>query len=258
MLLAYKPVGLTPLEVVQSVKALNPLYQKAKIAYAGRLDPMAEGLLLLLVNQECKERSKFQGLAKTYEFEVLFGVSTDTYDILGLVSELDKNLETKEITEKLANYTAQMPGKRIQSYPAFSSKAINGKKLFELAKSGKLNTIKIPSKEIEIYSIKLLSEKRISRQELEKYIFDRISKVRGDFRQDKIIENWEKLFRDNPNLTLPVYKFRIKCGSGTYVRSIAHQMGIDMRTQALALSIKRTAVGPYRLSKYRVTTEVMV
>lgn len=86
VLTLYKPVGATPLDVLYELQERNPGYKDVRLAYAGRLDPMAEGLLLVLVGDECKRRDHYQKLDKIYEFEVLFGVSTDTYDILGKIT----------------------------------------------------------------------------------------------------------------------------------------------------------------------------
>lgn len=84
MLNLYKKVGETPLECLGRWVKQNPKYENMKMTYAGRLDPMAEGELLVLVGEECYEKEKYLGLDKEYEFDILFGFGTDTYDILGL------------------------------------------------------------------------------------------------------------------------------------------------------------------------------
>jgi tRNA U55 pseudouridine synthase TruB len=72
------------LEVLENFKEENPKYKEIKFAYAGRLDPMAEGQLLILVGDTCKERDKYLNLDKEYEFEILLGLKSDTKDLLGL------------------------------------------------------------------------------------------------------------------------------------------------------------------------------
>ena len=103
-----KPEGLTPYQVVTKFKRKHPSYKDIKIAYAGRLDPMAKGVLLLLVEPETKKREKYQKLPKEYEFEILFGVSTDTHDLLGLPiagsSKLTKDVLEKELKKITASY----------------------------------------------------------------------------------------------------------------------------------------------------------
>ena len=83
----YKPISPTPLQVVEKFREKHPEYAESKISYAGRLDPLAEGVLLLLIDKENKKREKYQKLDKEYEFEVLFGAATDTYDLLGIVDD---------------------------------------------------------------------------------------------------------------------------------------------------------------------------
>lgn len=80
----YKKVGQTPLHVLEAYKNEHPELANVPMAYAGRLDPMAEGKLLVLQGDECKVQEKYHSLDKEYEFEVLFGVSSDTADVLGL------------------------------------------------------------------------------------------------------------------------------------------------------------------------------
>jgi len=79
----YKQTGVTPLQTIKQLQKRYPEYQDSKLGYAGRLDPMAEGVLLVLVDEENKKRRTYESLEKEYEFYMLFGVKTDTYDILG-------------------------------------------------------------------------------------------------------------------------------------------------------------------------------
>lgn len=72
-------------------RAENPQHKETKMTYLGRLDPMAEGLLLVL-SGDTRDKNKFLDLDKTYEFEVLWGVSTDTYDVLGQVESMDSTV----------------------------------------------------------------------------------------------------------------------------------------------------------------------
>ncbi|MFA6227119.1 MAG: hypothetical protein WC631_01385 [Candidatus Paceibacterota bacterium] len=82
----YKKRGETPLECLNRFKLANPEYKDDKMTYAGRLDPLAEGILLVLVGEECKNKDKYLGLDKEYEVTVLFGFATDSFDVLGLVN----------------------------------------------------------------------------------------------------------------------------------------------------------------------------
>ncbi len=80
----YKNRGETPLECLERFRKNNPEYKDEKMTYAGRLDPLAKGVLLVLVGEECKNKEKYLCLDKEYEVDVLFGFATDTYDVLGI------------------------------------------------------------------------------------------------------------------------------------------------------------------------------
>jgi tRNA pseudouridine55 synthase len=244
----YKPVGTTPLETINLFKNKYPVYKNKKIAYAGRLDPMAEGVMLLIVEPETKNREKYQKLDKEYEFDVLFGVGTDTYDVLGLIQNLKVKNQNYNLNSKNINSEVQkLIGKHKQLYPPYSSASINGKSLFWWARQGKLNEIEIPSKEIEIYSANLLSVKNIDKDKIKQLVLSRIRKISGDFRQKEIIATWNKFFNNTLIGNFPVAKIKIHASSGTYVRSIANDIGKNLKTGAIALNIKRTLVGNYKL-----------
>ena len=83
----YKERGETPLERIERFRKTHPEYRKLPMSYAGRLDPMAEGVLLVLVGEENRNRETHLSLTKKYEFDVLFGFATDTYDVLGVLTD---------------------------------------------------------------------------------------------------------------------------------------------------------------------------
>ncbi|MDD5050466.1 MAG: hypothetical protein PHV93_01860 [Candidatus Pacebacteria bacterium] len=242
----YKEKGETPLECLERFRSSKPELASEKMTYAGRLDPLAEGVMIALVGEECKEKEKYLGLDKEYEVDVLMGIETDTYDILGKVTKIKKG-ETDENFEELLKIFV---GKLVQSYPPFSSKTVGGKPLFALAKSGELDEVEIPTKEIEIYSIKLLEKYEISVGNFLAKISDDISRVKGDFRQKEIFELWQKTLtaqREKSVEPFQVIKILVSCSSGTYMRSLAYEIGKKVGTGALALNIIRTKVGKYEI-----------
>lgn len=228
VLTLYKNRGETPLECLERFKKDNPEYRDEKMTYAGRLDPLAEGLLLVLVGEECKNKEKYLGLDKEYEVDILFGFSTDTYDILGkvtsclcevrkqkslLLQDLEYSLIRKQkvyssckegsdvatqvdesgLLHFVHNDMQSFVGRFSQKYPAFSSKTIRGKTLFSLFKSGELKDEEIPEKDVEIKDIKIIGERTMSKIDLEKYIKESIDLVKGDFRQAKILKKWKSV-----------------------------------------------------------------
>ncbi len=114
----YKPIGLTSLQLVEKVKQNFPEIQK--ISYAGRLDPLAHGVILLLVNDETKNCHQYFSLPKTYKFKVLFGISTDTYDFMGSVQKINLNMPN-DYELSINKFLKKHRGKHIQPYPPYSS-----------------------------------------------------------------------------------------------------------------------------------------
>src|ERR1700744_4448739 len=84
-----KKLGQTPLEAIQEWKAANREYAEVPASYAGRLDPMATGLLLVLLGDECKKKESYTGLNKEYGVEVLLDLGSDTGDTLGMIEQND-------------------------------------------------------------------------------------------------------------------------------------------------------------------------
>ena len=101
----YKKRGETPLEALENLRLKENIAPEVSMTYAGRLDPMAEGLIIILVGDAFKEenKKKYLGLDKTYELEILVGFDTDTHDLLGLVQNIKTDVDQKEILKKVQN-----------------------------------------------------------------------------------------------------------------------------------------------------------
>ena len=244
IIIVNKKEGVTPLEALELFRAKHKEYKDLPITYAGRLDPMASGVLILLAGEEAKKKEEYLGLDKEYEFEVLFGFATDTYDLLGKVTQISHGLfEGFEgaIKSNLKYFT----GKFTQKYPPYSSKTVKGKPMFEYSRND--IAVEAPEREVNVKSLKLIRMRIIKSQKLLGDIEKRIKKVKGDFRQKEIIKLWQKNLK-NSEAKYAIAYFKIKCGSGTYVRGIANSLGEKISIPALAYSIKRTRVGKYKLS----------
>lgn len=244
MILVYKPLGLTPLQAIERLKKKKPELLGKTLSYAGRLDPMAEGMLLILVGSENKKRREFEHLEKEYEFEALFGISTDSYDLLGIPEQdmLQKRVKTSEINE----FINKSKGKIIQKYPPYSSFKIKGKPLYWWARNDR--KIDMPERETNIIKFELLKQRKVTAKKLGEVVFERVNLVRGDFRQEKILMEWRSLLGNTKIESFQIAKFRLKCSSGGYVRSIVNELGEFLGVKAVAFSIKRTGVGKYGLS----------
>jgi tRNA pseudouridine(55) synthase len=254
IILLNKNEGETPLYALECFRATYVEYKDVLLTYAGRLDPMASGALLILCGDESKNKEKYLALDKEYEFEILFGFATDTYDILGKITscfkeELEQKLVEKEIKENLKHFK----GEFMQKYPMYSSKTVGGKPLFQYAREG--IKIEVPERKVLVKNLKFTGIRKIKKEKLFQNIQKRINKTKGDFRQTKILYIWQKILRGeqspmyklsvNLNKSFLLAKFKIKCSSGTYVRSIANALGEKIKIPALAFSIKRTKIGKW-------------
>ncbi|MDO8270049.1 MAG: hypothetical protein Q7T54_05280 [Candidatus Levybacteria bacterium] len=242
----WKPVGMTPLGAVKRFKEKNPIHNNKTVSYAGRLDPMAEGIMLLLIGEENKKRKEYEVLKKTYETEIVLGITTDSFDALGVIQRvsLPLKINEKEITSCLGRFV----GRQLQLYPPYSSKPFAGKPLFWWARQERLPEIEIPQKEIEIYDCALLEMTQLPGNALATDAMGRIKKINGDFRQDKIIIGWKKFGKKYTTDNFIKIKLQIECSSGTYIRQLAEDVGKKLGCGAFAISIKRIAVGNYTIS----------
>jgi tRNA pseudouridine(55) synthase len=258
--ITYKNEGETPLDALERLRREKGIAQEESMTYAGRLDPMAEGLLLILVGEECKNKTEYLGLDKEYEVEVLLGVGSDTGDILGMVDcdafdgegnmKVSKDMIQGSIQEKIQ----LLIGKRSEKYPAYSSRTVNGRPLFVHTREGGLGDIEIPEKEIEIYSIDFISLEEIETKTVIETAIERIAKVKGDFRQNDVVRSWnllkDKLGDDKvgdvkTHNSFLVVSLRVRSSSGAYMRTLAEKLGASLGVKSIAWKIKRTKIGGY-------------
>lgn len=245
----YKQMGETPSERLERLRTQRPEYEREVLSYAGRLDPMAEGVMLTLVGSANKMRQAYLDMSKEYVLDVLFGFSTDTYDALGRIMNTG---DTEEITKKaIEKGLNEFRGHVAQEYPPYSSKTVEGKSLFQWAREGAIGALVLPKKTVTVYDISLEGLYKIKESALLSYIETAVEKVHGDFRQDEIMEGWKRALpnKNSDEREFPCATIKISCSSGTYARSIAHGLGQDLGIPALALHILRTKVGDYDSSK---------
>lgn len=266
-IVTYKKIGQTPLSALEDLRSDHLEWSGLPMTYAGRLDPVAEGVLLVLVGEDCKEKDKYLGLTKEYELSVLFGYDTDTYDLLGEVksvyntsseivfersSDLLANTENtlgqtvpNTISDSVTAALKKFIGDINQSYPPYSSRTVDGKPLFQIARDGKIDEVKIPEHIVHIENIEMLESKTISKEDLGRHINSLINTVKGDFRQEDIKKRWVEALASSTLSDYPIFKLRVLCGSGSYMRVLAHDLGHELGIPALAYHIKRTKVGEF-------------
>lgn len=150
ILIINKPKQYTSHDVVAKVKKICG----EKVGHTGTLDPMATGVLPLLLGQGTKLSKYLINHDKTYIATIQLGKKTDTLDSEGSILEerlVDGKLLNKENVQRILECQI---GKQIQTPPIYSAIKVNGKKLYEYARKGV--EVEIPKREIEIYNIELL------------------------------------------------------------------------------------------------------
>jgi tRNA pseudouridine55 synthase len=244
----YKPSGSTPLETLQAFRVSHPEYASVTLSYAGRLDPLAEGVLLVLAGNANTDRSRYERLPKRYTFEILEGISTDTYDIMGLINDVkDPALSASVPSKTVAASLNGFIGEHIQPYPPFSSARVRGKPLFWWARAGRLNEIEIPSKKVQIDRLAITGTRTIGTTEMEEDIHTRIGAVRGEFRQTEILAGWNDTLSRYPSGHWKLHSCELEASGGTYVRGLVNELGMKLGVPMLAYRIVRTAVGSYTI-----------
>lgn len=238
----YKNLGETPRECLERFRAGNPEYADVPMTYAGRLDPMAEGLLVVLSGDAVNEKETYTALPKTYVFQMLWGFETDTLDILGKITETNNSEVSKEDVEKVLGKSV---GKFEQVYPAYSSKPVSGKPLFQWAREGRLGEIEIPKHEVEVFKADFVSRRTVSSPDLLRYIVRDVSLVKGDFRQDEITSKWKEVLSKNENTEFVVDTIEVEVSSGFYVRQFVSDLAHSLGTVATTFHIKRTQIGDF-------------
>ena len=195
-----KPKGKTSHDVVDAVRHLAGFRQ---IGHLGTLDPLATGVLVLLLGRATRLVQFYSGRRKRYSAGFRFGFATDTYDSDGEAQGADATpILDRSVLEKLAG---ERIGRFEQMPPSFSAKKIHGRPAYELAR--KKQPVELKAVEVELFEYKLME-------------------IDGN-----------------------IARFVIECSSGTYIRSLAHEMGQKMGCGAHLAEITRLAVGEFSLEQ---------
>ncbi|MBE9013137.1 tRNA pseudouridine(55) synthase TruB [Pseudanabaenaceae cyanobacterium LEGE 13415] len=196
-----KPFGLTSHDCVAKVRRS---YHLKKVGHAGTLDPAAMGVLPIALGRATR-LLQYLRHDKAYQATIRFGITTATDDLEGeiLTEQAVSHLSLEQIEEKLPLFQGVIQ----QIPPNYSAVQVQGKRLYELARSGQ--AIEAPIRTVEIFDLKILEFRS------------------GDF----------------PELDLA-----IACGSGTYIRSIARDLGVELGTGATLAKLLRTESSGFELS----------
>ena len=241
-----KKVGQTPLEALEHARRRKHIPTDVPMAYAGRLDPMASGKLLILVGDECKNQGWYHTLDKEYEVEVLLGIGSDTGDVLGITERGAAVLPSKDVIKTVL---ASFVGPYNAPYPLFSSKTVNGKPLFLSALQG-IEVVR-PLQDGTIRSVAFKGLRHIDAERLQQYIKTKIAmlpkveqeskRLGQDFRRNEVLASWEEVLPSLQERFL-VFKMRVRTSSGVYMRTLSQDIAEKLGTKGLALSIHRSSI----------------
>lgn len=212
ILVVNKPVGITSHDVVNEVRRA---YNTKKVGHVGTLDPIAEGVLVVCVNQATKLAPFLESDDKIYVCKVLVGQSTDTYDITGNITQ---KLDSFTITEELIDNTlTKFKGKLSQLPPIYSAIKVNGKKLYQYARSKQ--EVIIEPRNVEVYEI---------------YRKNQIEIIDGQV----------------------YFSFYSHVSKGTYIRSIVNDIGKELQIPCCMAELKRVRSGLFDISQSYSLDEV--
>lgn len=199
ILLIDKPKGWTSHDVVAKIRGLikkQTGQKKPKVGHAGTLDPLATGLLIVLVGSYCKRAQEFSKLDKVYEVEVTLGQTSTTDDEEGEKTVVsDKKPSDSAVKDAVMSFKGEIE----QVPPIYSAIKVNGKRAYKEARKGK--ELELKPRTVTIHEITNLSYK------------------------------------------YPIITFTAHVSSGTYIRSLARDIGAKLGTGAFMSNLRRTKVG---------------
>ncbi len=192
----YKPSGMTSHDVVAKLRRITKIKQ---IGHTGTLDPFATGVLPVCIGKATRLIEYLKD-DKEYLATVQFGKNTDTYDIEGNVTQIfNRKISESELLEVLKSFQGEIA----QFPPIYSAIKVNGKKLYDYARTGQ--TVEIKPRKVTIFKIELVD-------------FDE------NLQQAKII---------------------VACSKGTYIRSIAYDIGQKLNCGGYLAALERTKAGNF-------------
>ncbi len=232
----YKKPGLTMGQTINLFKKENNI---SKCCYCGRLDPMARGQLLLLIDDECKDMPKYLTHNKEYKFEIIYGLATDTDDPLGILENTNNNYnynynDVARSAEIIKNYIKV--GKFEQKFHNFSSKRVNGIPLWKNHLENRIT--QCVTHIVEIFSVNYDDIKCYDFKDWKTEIINNINSLEGNFRQEKIINQYNQLDL-NILYALPI---TINVSSGFYIRQLVNDIKNHINFPILTFDINRTKI----------------
>lgn len=213
-----KPEGITSHDVVARVRRVM---ETRRVGHAGTLDPFATGVLVVCIGRATRLVQFLVGLDKEYLATVTLGFATDTQDRTG--KQITPLLTSNELSlEDLRTVLNEFTGPQFQTPPMFSAKKVGGERLYKAAREGREVTREPVN--IVVHSAEL-------------------------------IEDVEAVLTMNDDGTRD-FRMRVRCSSGTYVRTLANDIGDRLGIGAHLSELRRTAVGHFGVAESRTLNEM--
>jgi tRNA pseudouridine(55) synthase len=210
-----------------------------KISYIGRLDPLASGIIIYLEGDELKNRDKYLNMDKTYKFNIIIGISTDTGDCLGIIRKI-QSVNTINMTN-LMEVFSQFLDEYEQKYPIYSAYQIhkNGikKPLWYFAKNGiELDESEIPKHIVKIYNLEQDAKPIFSIRNIN-YFTEQVELIPDglELRKEEIM----KQYKEYDKIRLIGIPMIAKVSSGTYIRQLCMDIGDKLGIPCIADKIER-------------------
>lgn len=236
-----KPYRWTSADVVRKIKFQLQKYfglKKLKVGHAGTLDPLATGLLIVCVGKATKIAEELQAHSKEYIATIEFGATTSSFDMEQLPDKFYpfEHIDREAVLRILPDFI----GEQEQVPPIFSAKSIGGLKAYEYARAGEpveLSKSLININDIQLLDFKMGAESIISHFNTDRQNLELVKSPHNYHTSTTVSEG------NRPNATL-----LIKCSKGTYIRSLARDLGFALGSGGYLTSLRRTASGPFRCS----------
>lgn len=246
----WQPIGYSTYQIT------NLLAQKygQKATHTGVLDPLAEGVILVLLGDMRFEKLNLTSLIKEYEFEITFGISTDSYDGLGKVTRfhLDHNINIADVLVVLND----LVGPYAQKVPLYSAQKVDGRKLFMYPKLG-IEAPELPVKSGRIMSIELIEFKKAHLHEKIRCAISNIEKIRGgEFRQAEIASFWKSFIESTQDLSVDTLRVKVVMTKGLYVRSLCQDIAAKLNTAGFVSQLIRTKNGQFERKDCRTLESI--
>ena len=262
-----KPRQWTSFQAVNKIKAILRQYTKElssshslpltpshapkiKIGHAGTLDPLATGLLLVCIGRATKDIPRLQDGDKVYTGTIVLGATTPCFD---LERPVDHYYPYEHITAELLNETVKLfTGTILQVPPMFSAVKIAGQRAYKYARTDD-PTVTIQPKPVNVYSFEITAFRPGSDNGQLSTHSPSLPPTPSPSQQNPHL--YQHPLGEVPT-HLPQAEFRIHCGKGTYIRSLARDLGLAIGSGAFLSALRREQVGDYTVSNALQLDEV--